>query len=80
MLVLLGDHFAPAEVGATLREVYTAEVVAAVLMTRHPATFADLMTDRVIGPTLLILQTPVSPWTILATVRACFDAGAAPMA
>ena len=80
VLVLFGDHFTPAEVGTTLREVYTAEVVAAVLMTQRPAAFADLMHDRKIGPTLLLLQTPVSPWIILATVRACFDAGAAPLA
>jgi hypothetical protein len=80
VLVLLGDHFAPAEVGATLAEVHTAEVVAALLLTKNPGAFADLKADRRIGPTLLILQAPVSPWIILATVRACFDAGTAPQA
>jgi len=80
VLVLFVDDFSMADVVVTLREAHALDIFAAILVTAHASTLHKLEGDVEIGAMLLILDAPVQVWTLLDTVRACFDRRNAPAA
>lgn len=78
--MLFVDDFSVADVVTTLREAHALDIFTAILVTAHASTFRQLEGDPEIGAMLLILDAPATPWTLLDTVRACFDCRNAPAA
>lgn len=78
--MLFVDDFSMADVVVTLREAHALDIVTAILVTAHAPTFRKLEGDTEIGAMLLILDAPAQVWTLLDTVRACFDRRNAPAA